>query len=369
MTRKVCMFVWNNLINDARVKREASALAEEGYDVTVICTKDDNTLKEEIIEGFKVKRVNASSTLQVIINMIRKGSNEEFDVYHSNDLKTLPQGYICSKILKNKKLIYDAHEVETSRTGHKGKIKYYFEKFLVGKVDKMIMTTDTRAEYNSELYKIKKPEVIHNYPFIKEIDYSKFNLYQIANIPFNEPILLYQGGLQPGRGLENIVGAIPKFKKGITVFIGDGKSKDKIKAMVKERGIQDKVRFLDTVPSEDLMYYTQHAYLGFQVLQNTSFNHYSALSNKLLEYTMMEVPVIASDFPEMSKVINKYKVGISIDSHVYDNISDAVNYLLDNPEKYMELKQNCSYAKEILNWNREKKRLLNVYESLLLSYL
>lgn len=362
MKRKVCMFVWNNLINDARVKREASALAEEGYDVTVICTKDVNTVEEEIIEGFKVKRVKETSTLQVIINMIRKGNREEFDIYHSNDLKTLPQGYICSKILRNKKLIYDAHEIETSRTGHKGKIKYYLEKFLVKKIDKMIMTTDARAEYNSRLYNVEKPEVIHNYPLIKERDYSKFNLYEIASIPRNEPILLYQGGLQPGRGIEKIIEAIPGFKKGITVIIGNGKSKAEIVKLIESIGVQNKVRFIDTVSSEDLLYYTQHAYLGFQVLQNTCFNHYSALSNKLLEYTMMEVPVIASDFPEMLKVVNEERVGICIDTSNVNNIVNAVNYLIDNEGQYKTLKRNCKQAKLKYNWNNEKKKFCNIYK-------
>ena len=51
-------------------------------------------------------------------------------------------------------------------------------------------------------------------------------------------------------------------------------------------GLQDKVKFLSKVPLAELPKYTQNAYLGFQVLNNVCFNHYSASSNKLFEYMM-----------------------------------------------------------------------------------
>lgn len=50
-------------------------------------------------------------------------------------------------------------------------------------------------------------------------------MHGILNIPKNEKILLYQGGIQTGRGLENLVKAAPNFKEGILVFIGDGRIK------------------------------------------------------------------------------------------------------------------------------------------------
>lgn len=40
MSKNVCMFVWNNFTNDARVLRECTALSEEGYKVDLICIHD-----------------------------------------------------------------------------------------------------------------------------------------------------------------------------------------------------------------------------------------------------------------------------------------------------------------------------------------
>lgn len=421
MYDKVCMFVWNYFTNDARVQREATALTEAGYKVKVVCIHDSfhkSMPKEEIMNGFQIKRVKRytkfyvksnrnlkkiKQTLKdnkillmltipiliflspvyfilklmkkiglfkgynvfcIFLRMIREGFTEEFDIYHSNDLNTLPQGYIC-KSFRRKKLIYDSHEVQTSRTGYIGKKYYYLEKYLIKRIDKMIMTTDTRSDYNAKLYNIEKPEVIHNYPFIVKPNKSEKDLYEIANIPREEPILLYQGGIQQGRGIEKIVEAIPKFERGITVFIGDGRLKTKIENMVKEKELNNKVRFISKVPAVDLMKYTQHAYLGFQVLQNICFNHYSSLSNKLLEYIMMEVPVVSSNFPEMKNVVEGECVGITIEPNNSNNIADAVNYLLNNNDKYEEFKKNCKKALKKYNWDSEKYKFVRIYDELL----
>ncbi|PMU50232.1 glycosyl transferase, partial [Pseudomonas sp. GP01-A3] len=86
----------------------------------------------------------------------------------------------------------------------------------------------------------------------------------------------YQGGIQKGRGLEQIVQATPQFKRGIVVFIGDGKIKPNLLKLVDELKLHDRIKFISKVPVDELLNYTRNAYLGFQVLNNINFNHYSA---------------------------------------------------------------------------------------------
>lgn len=425
---KVCMFVWNHFTNDARVLREATALAEQGYELDLIALHDpfDKNLKKvEEINGFTVKRVDRypgfylklrdfvyyikkmlkdgkSNLLHlslfallgvtlspiliplglvvllfkvlgvfklytrgtIFLRMISQGLKKDYDVYHCHDLNTLPQGYICN-LLKKKKLIYDSHEVQTSRTGYVGKQYYFLEKYLIKRVDKLVETTDTRADYTAKLYGIEKATIIHNYPFYKKPPKGTVNLYQILDIPKDEPILLYQGGIQEGRGLEQIVEAVPYFDRGVTVFIGDGKIKDSLVKRCKDLDIESRVRFLPKVPVNDLIYYTQNAYLGFQVLQNICFNHYSTLSNKLFEYIMAEVPMVASNFPEIIRIVNESEVGVIVDPHKVDEIVKAVNTLLADPHLRDRYSINCRAASEKYNWLNEQHVLLEMYQGLL----
>jgi glycosyltransferase involved in cell wall biosynthesis len=426
LNKKVCMFVWNLFTNDARVIREASALSEAGYEVTIIALHDhsDGLAEMETMKGFTVIRVKKywdiyfsikklmrnvaakikrlkhnkalllvsiplliaalplfiiykavgwlmkkgqilkiTSILTVFIRMIRQGLKEDYVLYHSHDLNTLPQACICS-LIKRGKLIYDSHEVQTSRTGYVGKRYYYLEKVFIRHIDKMIMTTNTRADYTRDLYRIEKPAVIHNYSVNIDLSHQSVDLHGILDIPREEPILLYQGGLQVGRGLDKILEAIPQIERGTVVFLGNGKLKDSLIEYCQKAGLQDRVRFHPAVPVDELLYYTTNATLGFQVLQNICFNHYSTLSNKLFEYMMAEVPVVASHFPEIKKIVEKEKIGIIIDPESSSSIAKAANAIVANAEK-IDYRENCRRAKEMYNWDMEKRHLIQIYEDLL----
>lgn len=427
MSKKIGMFVWNHFTNDARVLRECTALAEKGYDVRLIAihdSKQKDLKRNENRNGFNIVRVNRYPKYILLVNkaislikrnkiltlpllvfiglifyfnqiiglailliiglmslkkirgflikthiflgMIIEGLKFNADVYHSNDLNTLPQGIICSKIFRRRYLVYDSHEVQSSRTGY-GKQAYYIEKILIKFIDKMIMTNRTRAEYVKDLYNIDLPEIVHNYPFYTKDDSieNKYDIYGMLDIPRDKPILLYQGGIQVGRGLDKIVEAIDKFNDGITVFIGDGKLKPEIMKMVDERNLNDKVRFLNKVPVDELKYYTANAYLGFQVLNNVCFNHYSACSNKLFEYMMSKVPVVACNFPEIKRVVQEEQIGLVVDSHDPNEIANAVNVLLENKELHSMFSENCTKAREKYNWNNEKENFVKIYDNLL----
>ncbi|GGM32355.1 hypothetical protein GCM10011351_18060 [Paraliobacillus quinghaiensis] len=422
--KRVGMFVWNHFTNDARVLRECTTLSENGYDVELICIddpKDPNVKQyEEYNEHFRVFRMRRyPATLlflqkvyrnvfgkkwpllilvplwllltyllpwvvipvtailglllktkarivwiraALILRMIIKGYRGNYDIYHSNDLNTMPQGYISAKWRwKKKPLIYDSHEVQTSRTGYENPWYKKFELFFINRMDSMMVENDTRAKYNEDLYGFY-PHVLHNYPFEEiSVNKEKVNLHDMLSLPKDEKILLYQGGVQTGRGLENLVEAFPQFKEGTLVFIGDGKIKDKLVKKVKEKNLEEKIRFIPKVPLNDLPKYTRNAYLGFQVLNNVCFNHYSASSNKLFEYMMSEVPVVACDFPEIKSVVEENQIGVTIDPHDPDEIAKGVNYMLDNPEKRDLFSQNCIPARKKYNWENEQKHLLEVY--------
>ncbi|EEL48196.1 Glycosyl transferase group 1 [Bacillus cereus Rock3-44] len=301
----------------------------------------------------------------ILFRMIRAGLKKKYDIYHSNDLNTLPQGFICAKILGRKKLIYDSHEVQTSRTGYNSSIYGIMEKFFIKFCDVMIMENHTRAKYTEDLYGFY-PKVIHNYPFVSRPELSKsIDLHGMLNISRDEPILLYQGGIQIGRGLDKLVQAVPLFKRGVVVFIGDGRIKPELQQMVQDMELEDRVRFLPKVPVQDLIHYTKNAYLGFQVLNNVCFNHYSASSNKLFEYMMSGVPVIACQFPEIQGVVEKENIGVCVDSHDPASIADGVNYLLDHPEEREKMKVNCLQSRNKYNWDVEKIQFLKVYQEVI----
>ncbi|HBZ09957.1 MAG TPA: glycosyl transferase [Bacillus bacterium] len=428
MKKKVCMFVWNHFTNDARVLRECTALSTNGYKVDLICIHDPSEKGlprfEERNSHFHVYRVRRYPVVwelfQKVIRLVREdkimlipllvlvgvlliyapyipiilfcllvllmqktiralwlrgsiflrmichGFKKDYDIYHSNDLNTLPQGYICAKWrFRKKKLVYDSHEVQTSRTGYDSALYGKMEGFFIRKISAMIVENHTRAKYSENLYGFY-PNVVHNYPF-KEIGQSaeKAPLHEQLGLPKGEKILLYQGGIQTGRGLDKLIKAAPLFKEGTLVLIGDGRIKPDLIQLVKDMNLEEKVKFLPKVPLKELPKHTRNAYLGFQVLNNVCFNHYSASSNKLFEYLMAGVPVVACDFPEIKRIVEGEQVGLCIDSHSEIEIAGAVNKLLENKALYRQLANNCAGAKHKYNWEQEQRNFLSVYDYLI----
>ena len=424
--KKVTMFVWNHFTNDARVNRECTTLAENGYDVNLIAINDPKnpaiSAYEEISNSFKVHRVKRypwllqayqdhgkkfllvvagvqvviipslfyiSFTLMaayllslvvaagmikfkkirkwfingaIITRMIVKGYIQNADIYHANDLNTLPQAIVCSKLrLKPKPLIYDSHEVQSDRTGYNPKTIKSIESFMLKFVDQMIVENHTRAKYNEDIYGFY-PKTLYNYSEKYNIEEKpQINLHKKIGINEDEKILLYQGGLQQGRGLELLIEAMDEIKEGHLLFIGGGKLTQPLKEQAEASKQAYRIHFLDKVPFQELPSYTREAYLGFQVLQNICFNHYSASSNKLFEYMMAHVPVISCNFPEIKKVVEETNTGLVVDSHNASEIANAVNQLVKDTSLRNQLSENTKQAKEIYNWNNEKSKLLEVY--------
>lgn len=426
--KKVTMFVWNHFTNDARVMRECITLSEQGYDVNLIAIANKKipaAIPYEVInQNFKVHRVpmypsvleyylkrkkrvlagtvgittvispvlykysktalvlylGTLTVTGVILNnnklkqnviklirsmrMIKKGYQLEADIYHSNDLNTLAQGVICT-ILHDSKLVYDSHEVQTDRTGYNPETVKIIEKALIKFADETIVENDTRARKHEELYGYM-PKSLHNYSELYDINkLPDVDLYKMLNIDKSNKILLYQGGVQYGRGLNVLIESMKYVENGVLVIIGDGKLKDELIQSVEENGLTEKVKFLPKVPLEELPSYTKQAYIGYQVLQNTSYNHYSASSNKLFEYIMADVPVISCDFPEIKKVVEEENIGITVEADKPKCIAAATQKLIDNPILREEFSQNCKTAKFKYNWDNEKENLISIYDELI----
>lgn len=410
--KRVGMFVWNTFTNDARVLRECTALAENNYHVDLYCLNDGSLPKmEQHPSGFRIIRIDRTPPFEKIIRQVRKRNpimliagagllllfpwlipallilfvlqksrfvryalynsfgivrmtraarKHTYDIMHANDLNTLPQAIFSAK---GAKIVYDSHEVQTDRTGY-GKGQGFFERYLLYFVDRTIVENDTRADYHKSLYG-ERPAVLHNYPFYQEQVPDARQLHQEIGISQAEPILLYQGGIQEGRGLERLIEAMPYVRRGTLLFIGDGKIKARLQQLAAESPERERIRFIDKVPLDQLPSYTAAATVGFQVLQNVCFNHYSASSNKLFEYMSALVPVVAADLPEIRRVVETEGVGLLVDVESPEAIAVAVNRILEEDELRQMMKERTKQARQKYNWDKEKDNLLDVYREIM----
>nr|WP_189665557.1 glycosyltransferase [Pseudomonas oryzicola] len=393
------MIVWNEFVNDARVLKEAQTLAASDYRVTVFALHTPGkTLQSEVIqENLSVSRVARSplwrwrktkssiaspvtaskahsdhariSALRVIARMwthlglLLKMAAYRPDVIHAHDVNTLPTAWLV-KIITGAKLIYDAHEISTSREGYAGlkKAVARVENFLIPRASAVITTTDTRAKYLARLYKVERPTVLQNRPRYFECSRTRI-LYEELGLSEEWPIVLYQGGIQSGRGLEKLIRCAKHLNPCYVVLIGGGRLTSKLISIRDELNLQQVVHFIPTVPLSSLPQYTAGADIAVQPIENTCFNHFSTDSNKLFEYIIAGVPSVATNFPEIRKIISQHETGLLVPAGSDQALIDSLNKLICNSALRKKFADNSKKAAKNLSWETQEKLLLDLYQT------
>lgn len=380
MPQKICMFVWNDLKFDARVQKELLTLTQANHEVTVLYLSnkshierlDKSTLlayqlpfhqwldqcSKPSLRFFLKTIIYGFTYLHITIRSILK----TYDVYHAHDVVTLPAMWIAAKI-RGKKLVYDAHELTIKQDGiipQKIRLFRFIEKTLCPSTDAMITTTHMRAQLFAEYYGIKKPLVLQNRPLHSPI-LQKNHLRKLLNLSNDDFIALYQGGFQTGRGLTNLIQIAKEMPYIHLVLIGYGDQEIILKNMSID---VPNIHFISAIVNSKLLQYTADADVGMQVLLNTCLNHYTTDSNKLFEYIMAGVPVIASDFPEIRKIITFYQVGRLVNPDNLDEIKEIIHMLYINKTLRENYKINCLKAAQDVSWERQAYRLVELYDQL-----
>jgi glycosyltransferase involved in cell wall biosynthesis len=194
--------------------------------------------------------------------------------------------------------------------------------------------------------------VIRNVPLKKDAELNKE-----VFLPTTKPFILYQGVLNPGRGIKPMIQAL-HFIEGLDlVIIGYGKVEKALKSFVEEENLLKRVHFLGRIPKEDLINYTKKATLGMVLEEPLGKSFEFSLPNKLFDYIHAALPIISGNLPEISKIIKDFSVGVIVKDYKPETIAETIKVLLADKERIKTLKENQIKAKEILCWEKEKSKL------------
>lgn len=284
------------------------------------------------------------------------------DLLVSNDLDTLTANYVAHK-LKSIPIVYDSHEYYTgtpeliNRPRVQG-IWKFIERSIFPKLSDIFTVNESIAAlYNQEYH--KHLHVLRNIP--KKL--TKRPTLNSGDLGFDSKkhlIILQGAGINIQRGAEEAILAMKFVENTILLIIGSGDVIDSLKEMVKTNNLTEKVEFFPKKPYSELINYTSAAEIGLTLDKDTNINYRFSLPNKLFDYIHAGTPVLASPLPEIRKIIDKYKVGITIESHNPEHIASKINYMLENDFK-TKLKENLEVAANELNWENEEKILKQVY--------
>ena len=124
------------------------------------------------------------------------------------------------------------------------------------------------------------------------------------------------------------------------------------------------MEFKGFVEPEKLKEYTLKAKLWFTFFTNDGESYYYSLANRFFDYFHNGVPQLCVNFPEYKAINDEYNIALMLDDLEVQTIVNAVNSLFNDPEKYKKLRSNCLKARQVINWQNEEKKLIEIYNSI-----
>ena len=390
---RVCMHLANRARTDFRVMRDAIALREAGFEVTIVDVEGEHlrgrlqgiTPTEEI-DGVYMKHIFMPSWfvparfkpwfLMKAAIMFMHGVIQllgtEADIYHAHVEYALPACFLVAR-LRGKPLIFDAPDLTLSdptiMRWHR--LRSLAIRFLAHMVPGCATVITASPYYVSELrslYHAPDVTVVRNVPAYKVVPFSD-RLRQYLGFGPEVRIALYQGYMQPNRGLDRLVRAA-KFLEPKTVIVMMGSAveptRSQLDALIASEQVTDRVKLLPAMPYAELLEWTASADIGLTIFPpDYSLSIRFTLPNKLFEYLMAGRPVLSSQLDAIAEVIKTYDVGQIVPSLAPSDLGTAINTMLADTAALARMRRNAlETAQHEFCWEEESQKLIGLYQSL-----
>jgi len=362
---KITVSVTNDLVSDQRVDKVCTTLIQNGYEVILIGRKLPQS--KPVKRPYPVKRMDllfrqtlffyAEYNIRLFFYLLF----EKADIFLSNDTDTLPANYLAS-IIRKKPLVFDAHELfpETPEVVDRKRIKKFWkaiEDFIFPRLKNTYTVCDSIAAYYKEKYKIDM-QVVRNIPLKKTKPLRIVPQFSPIDAK-GKQVILYQGAINRGRGIEWMIETMPLLENYVFYVIGEGDILKQLKEKVKTMQLTSKVIFMGRIPFENLSAYTACADIGINLLENWGLSYYYSLPNRIFDYIRENIPVLASDFPEIRKIVAHYDIGMLINNLDPQYLASVIKRMTLKGKNHSAF----AIANEELCWENEASVLISVIKN------
>ena len=378
----VCASVVSDLPFDARVWKEARSLARDGRSVALLgCAYGRDDLRRRVEDGVEVLEIpfgwrdrpkSVVRRVRTVVRLWWENLRTPARAYHAHNVHVAIPAWLAAR-LRRARLVYDAHELygepddESLKSRLLARGNALLEAFRVKHADAVISTNPSRADVLREKHGRDDITVVQNVPQAQEevvaID---------PGYPADRDVLLYQGWITAeSRAFRETVLALRELDGVDFVILGFGheSSREQIQRWADEAGLGDRVHFLPPRPFDELVSTAAAATVGLVPIRGDwGINQYLGDTNKLHEYLMAGLPVVASDLPEIRRVIEAGdpQVGELFDPSSPESIAAAVKAVLDDRDLYEARRREAQrLSRERFNWSVEERGLIDIYDRLL----
>ena len=422
MATKVAMFVFNNLDHDARVHRQAQTLAQAGYQVRIFAFFSPPCRQHESFPGgYEVVRLDHRSSLdrhwsewfprrsktrpaapgqplQLPPNRVpcrpcpppparqlplhssaqRRGHrafvrqvNYQWwqaaiawkpDLCQAHDLDALWAAQ-ATALSCGAALIYDCHEIWTEQhfLNDREEVTFWnqWEARLAPSVDGWLTVNRSLAHIFAQRYGVAVQPLL-NCPRRQPLQPARQG--SLKQQFEGRPVALFSGGFQASRGLEELVAAALIQKEVAVALQGFGPHEAGLRQLAQQH--RSPVTFLPKVPHAQLTEICSQADIGVMPVLPDCLNSYYCSPNKIFDYMMAGLPVVAADLTEMAALLHQCHNGLLYDSFSPNDLAQALIHVARHPQREEMARASRRWAESHYNWETEGLKLLDLFAQL-----
>ena len=330
----------------------------------VIYSKENYKKMKEAINEFKPDIVHLNNFQRQLSASIVKACNEMQVpvVFTAHDMQAIcpaismldAQKNICEECMNGKYINCSRKKCVKDSTLKSvlGAIEGFYYKNKKIYTDKISYIITPSIFYNDKLkkegFQENKLKAIHNF-----IDLKDYELETIDN-----GYALYFGRLAKEKGIINLIKAFSKLDKGSLYIAGDGPEKEKIKNMIKENNLENRVKMLGFLNPDQMK----------DAIRKSKFVVIPSIWYENCPYSVIETlaigkPVVGADIAGIPELV---KNGISGLTYRYDDVSELaqkMNLLFENESLANKYGKNAKkQAYEEYDKDIYYNELIEVYE-------
>lgn len=392
----ICMLLDHAFPPDLRVENEARSLAAAGYEVTILAMDPDPRAPEWLDEHIRIERVRLPKQLRnkmrglaatvpivdlVVGRLVRQLHRERpIDALHAHDL------YLFGAALRaGRKLaipvVGDMHEnwVEALKhykwsTTAPGKWVVNLDRWQRAEtdwsrqVDRLVVVIDEMAE-RLRTTGVREEGVVVVPNTISRSSFDAWPDRPAADMPHGQPLILYTGGMDGHRGLEDPIRAMPRVLASLPdaqlVLVGDGAVRSDLESLSRELDVTDHVQFLGWKDQDQVRGYMLAADIGLIPHRKTVHTDHT-IPHKLFHYMHAGLPCVVSDCRPLERIVHQEGCGQVYPSGDPEALADAVIAMAGSAEKRQTMAERGKRAVAARwNWESTVRPLIDLYDGLL----
>jgi glycosyltransferase involved in cell wall biosynthesis len=384
---RILILAYRAFSHDARLRRNAEALARRGDSVDVVCLaiEGGGCSGPVNVIGLPAPRYRGKSKARYMMHYMyffyrafmtatRRSLGKRYDLVMAMSMPdAMVFGCLGAKLLGSKVVLDITDmmpELYRDRFGARkwdvgGKLLRLEERISAHAADRVLAVHEPhRRRLESAGINPAKIRVVMNSP-----DPRVFRAVERKRSANGEFVVVYHGSLIRRLGIDTAIQAVAIARHTIPGLrlriLGTGDYLDEAQALVRHLSLDNNVTFHGFLPVEEVARYVADADVGVVPYRLNEATHYM-LPLKLLEYALMGVPVISARLEAVEYYFGSDGVRYFESGDAAD-LASAIEEQYRRPEVGAALVRKGRKAIEAISWDRQCKEFYEALDSVLAS--